>query len=138
MKASPLMMAPSPSLTLLTDLPIVAETGIPVSASAAGPGVTSGMLHDIKAAVSSTGPCSGGAPGSMPAPTYSISTGAQKFESVAEEKPQLQVYSEAVQLSHVQPLPAPYETTEEEMQWLVAPCGCGPAGGQWCTKGERQ
>ncbi|KAJ6610062.1 Eisosome component PIL1-domain-containing protein [Mycena sp. CBHHK59/15] len=132
--SSDAVMAPSP--TLPTDLPTVAETGVPVSAGAAGPGPASGSLHDIKAAASSAGPRSGGAPGNASVPAYGIAAGAQKFESAAEEKRRLQAYSEAA------PPPAPYETAEEEKRRLEREererllAGAGPAGGSGAPKGN--
>ncbi|KAJ6575187.1 Eisosome component PIL1-domain-containing protein [Mycena capillaripes] len=97
-----------------SDLPTVAETGVPVSAGAAGPGPASGSLHDIKAASSSAGPRSGGLPGNEPsAPSYGSTSGSQKFESASEEKRRLQAYSEAAQAP-----PAHYETAEDEKKRL--------------------
>jgi hypothetical protein len=77
--------------------PTVAETGVPLSAGAAGPGPASGSLHDIKGASSSAGPRSGGLPGSTPqAPAYGqqgagfAGSGPVKYESAEDEKKRLQ------------------------------------------------
>ncbi|KAL0951102.1 hypothetical protein HGRIS_007839 [Hohenbuehelia grisea] len=97
-----------------TITPTVAETGVPVTAGADGPGPASGSLHDIKAASPSAGPRSGGLPGNDNAnPTFgspaaaaaaaggAVGAGAlagvaaaggaaPKFESAEEEKQRLQ------------------------------------------------
>ncbi|KAJ7492556.1 Eisosome component PIL1-domain-containing protein [Mycena latifolia] len=110
----PNVVAPAP--THPAALPTVAETGVPVSAGASGPGPASGSLHDIKAASSTAGPRSGGLPGNdYSTPAYGIAGGSQKFESASEEKRRLQAYSEAAQQ---QPPPAAYETAEEEKKRL--------------------
>lgn len=44
----------------------MAETGVPVSAGASGPGPASGSLLDIKGAAPDAGPRSGGLPGKQP------------------------------------------------------------------------
>ncbi|KAJ7786390.1 Eisosome component PIL1-domain-containing protein [Mycena metata] len=94
-------------------LPTVAETGVPVSAGASGPGPASGSLHDIRGASSTAGPRSGGLPGNESSvPAYGVAGGSQKFESASEEKKRLQAYSEAAQ--HPEAPPAAYETAEEE------------------------
>jgi hypothetical protein len=99
------------------ELPTVAETGVPVSAGASGPGPASGSLRDIKGASSTAGPRSGGLPGNEASiPPYGSSGATQKFESAAEEKRRLQAYSEAAQQQ--QAPPAPYETAEEEKKRL--------------------
>ncbi|KAJ7619096.1 Eisosome component PIL1-domain-containing protein [Mycena polygramma] len=106
------------SPTIPSELPTVAETGVPVSAGASGPGPASGSLHDIKAASSTAGPRSGGLPGNEPSvPAYGIAGGSQKFESATEEKKRLQAYSEAAQQQQGGP-PAKYETAEEEKKRL--------------------
>ncbi|KAJ7038130.1 Eisosome component PIL1-domain-containing protein [Mycena alexandri] len=103
--------APTPIHT--SSLPTVAETGVPVSAGASGPGPASGSLHDIRAASSKAGPRSGGLPGNESSvPAYGVAGGSQKFESASEEKKRLQAYSEAAQ--HHEATPAAYETAEEE------------------------
>ncbi|KAF7306982.1 Eukaryotic translation initiation factor 4e [Mycena indigotica] len=92
-------------------LPTVAETGVPLSAGAAGPGPASGSLHDIHAASHSAGPRSGGLPGNEPSiPGYGTpSSSHNTFESATEEKRRLQAYSEAAQ--H-------HETAEQEKSRL--------------------
>ncbi|KAJ7254044.1 Eisosome component PIL1-domain-containing protein [Mycena haematopus] len=106
------VVAPTPILP--AELPTVAETGVPVSAGAGGPGPASGSLHDIRAASNAAGPRSGGLPGNEPlvAP-YGIAAGSQKFESATEEKRRLQAYSEAAQMQQGAP-PTRYETAEQE------------------------
>ncbi|KAJ7169947.1 Eisosome component PIL1-domain-containing protein [Mycena filopes] len=107
----------APAPTHPSALPTVAETGVPVSAGASGPGPASGSLHDIRGASSTAGPRSGGLPGNEPSvPAYGLSGSSQKFESATEEKRRLQAYSEAAQ-QHDAP-PATYETAEEEKQRL--------------------
>ncbi|KAJ7110148.1 Eisosome component PIL1-domain-containing protein [Mycena epipterygia] len=109
------IVAPIP--TQPSVLPTVAETGVPVSAGASGPGPASGSLHDIKAASSTAGPRSGGLPGNnSSAPAYGSAGGSQKYESASDEKRRLQAYSEAAQQQQ-QP-PAAYETAEEEKKRL--------------------
>ncbi|KAF7347776.1 Sphingolipid long chain base-responsive protein pil1 [Mycena venus] len=111
------IVAPTP--THPSELPTVAETGVPVSAGAGGPGPASGSLHNIHAASNAAGPRSGGAPGNDPAaPAYGIAAGSQKFESASEEKRRLQAYSEAAQMQPGAPPPARYETAEEEKKRL--------------------
>ncbi|KAJ7487670.1 Eisosome component PIL1-domain-containing protein [Mycena galericulata] len=107
------VVAPIP--THASVLPTVAETGVPVSAGAGGPGPASGSLHDIKAASSTAGPRSGGLPGNESSvPAYGTAGASQKFESASEEKRRLQAYSEAAQQREHAPPPAAYETAEEE------------------------
>jgi hypothetical protein len=110
------VVAPTP--TQPAELPTVAETGVPVSAGAHGPGPASGSLRDIRRASNAAGPRSGGAPGNEPSvPAYGIAAGSQKFESAAEEKKRLQAYSEAAQMREGQgsaPPPTRYETAEQE------------------------
>ncbi|KAJ7181728.1 Eisosome component PIL1-domain-containing protein [Mycena crocata] len=114
--SSPIVVAPTPTHPAV--LPTVAETGVPVSAGASGPGPASGSLHDIKAASSTAGPRSGGLPGNESAPAYGIAAGAQKFESASEEKKRLQAYSEAAQQQQRPPPSGAYETAEEEKKRL--------------------
>ncbi|KAJ7631017.1 Eisosome component PIL1-domain-containing protein, partial [Roridomyces roridus] len=113
------------------ELPTVAETGVPVSAGADGPGPASGSLRDIHAASSSAGPRSGGLPGNdSTTPAYGSSSG--KYESAAEEKRRLREYSEAVQ----SPPPVVRESAEDEKKRLereqrerlfdAGPSGSGP------------
>ena len=108
--------------------PTVAETGVPLSAGADGPGPASGSLHDLKAkqtaAVLGSAPAapayqSGGsstASAPLPAPA--------KFESAEDEKKRLQREERERVLSADAPPPpadAPpkkYETAEEEKQRL--------------------
>ncbi len=90
-----------------TSMPTVAETGVPVVASAEGPGPASGSLRDVRAASVDAGPQSGGLPG-QGAPT---SFGDSKFESAEEEKKRLAAaYSQAYNAPH----PSGNESAEEE------------------------
>ncbi|TFK41096.1 Eisosome component PIL1-domain-containing protein [Crucibulum laeve] len=80
--------------------PTVAETGVPVSAGADGPGPASGSLHDIKGASALSGPRSGGLPaseahispfGQSPVNSGAFGAGAApSYESAEEEKRRLQ------------------------------------------------
>lgn len=89
--------------------PTVAETGLPVSAGAGGPGPASGSLHDIKAASSDAGPRSGGQPGDGTSNSFGVPSTA-KFESAEEEKKRLAAeYSQAYGS-----VPPKNETAEEE------------------------
>ncbi|KAJ7837543.1 Eisosome component PIL1-domain-containing protein [Mycena olivaceomarginata] len=127
-------LASSESPTLPAELPTVAETGVPVSAGADGPGPASGSLRDIRAASDAAGPRSGGQAGNQPSvPAYGIAAGSQKFESATEEKRRLQAG---------QP-PTKYETAEEEKKRLEREererllfGGSGPSGsGSGAPKG---
>ncbi|KAJ6519894.1 Eisosome component PIL1-domain-containing protein [Mycena sanguinolenta] len=145
------VIAPTPTHpgelpTVAADLPTVAETGVPVSAGAAGPGPASGSLRDIRAASNVAGPRSGGMPGNEPSvPAYGIAAGSQKFESASEEKKRLQAYSEAAQMQPGAPPPARYETAEEEKKRMEREererllFGSGPSGsgsGSGAPQGE--
>ncbi|KAJ7925851.1 hypothetical protein B0H13DRAFT_2313985 [Mycena leptocephala] len=102
----------SPTPTHPSELPTIAETGVPVSAGEGGPGPASGSLHNIRAASSTAGPRSGGLPrNESSVPAYGIAGGSQKFESATEEKRRLQAYSEAAQHREA-------ETAEEEKRRL--------------------
>jgi len=133
LSGSPAVLSPDPvkptvDTTLPPITPTVAETGVPVTAGAEGPGPASGSLRDIKAASASAGPRSGGLPGNEPAAPYgqsptsaSTGTGPQKFETAEEEKKRLAAqYSQA----HSQQRPQPegrgpaYESAEEEKKRL--------------------
>lgn len=117
---SPTTQIPSPAPLVTSDpnmplhtvpaiTPTVAETGVPVSAGADGPGPASGSLHDIKAASSTAGPRSGGHPGNEPqsatfgqsdppafgAGAAAIGTGsAPHYPTAEEEKRRLAAYSQ--------------------------------------------
>lgn len=84
------------SITAPTNIPTIAETGVPVSAGPSGPGPASGSLHDIKAASPLAGPRSGGLPGNESQilaygqPPASNVASSQKLESAEEEKKRLQ------------------------------------------------
>ncbi|KAG1870030.1 Eisosome component PIL1-domain-containing protein [Suillus subluteus] len=66
--------------------PTVAETGVPVPASATGPGPASGSLRDIHRASDAAGPRSGGFPGNSP----SDDLYGQPHETAEEEKSRLE------------------------------------------------
>ncbi|TFY54045.1 hypothetical protein EVG20_g9868 [Dentipellis fragilis] len=95
----PLGVSPDPAkpdTTVPSVTPTVAETGVPVSAGADGPGPSSGSLHDIKAphapaameAYGSTKPT----PDSVPTPIPEETTGTSPghFESAEDEKKRLE------------------------------------------------
>lgn len=65
--------------------PTVAETGVPVPASATGPGPASGSLRDIHRASDAAGPRSGGLPGNSSDDLY-----GQPHETAEEEKSRLE------------------------------------------------
>ncbi|KXN89968.1 Sphingolipid long chain base-responsive protein LSP1 [Leucoagaricus sp. SymC.cos] len=89
------------STTVPTITPTVAETGIPVSAGAGGPGPASGSLRDLHRS-----PLTGSA-GQAP-----------RYEMAEEEKRRLAAtYSQPVTQSPQAP-PAPYESAEEEKNRL--------------------
>ena len=111
--------------------PTVAETGVPLSAGADGPGPASGSLHDLKA--KQTAAVLGSADAAPAAPAYQSggsSTASApppapaKFESAEDEKKRLQREERERVLSADAPPPpadAPpkkYETAEEEKQRL--------------------
>ncbi|EPQ60760.1 hypothetical protein GLOTRDRAFT_113303 [Gloeophyllum trabeum ATCC 11539] len=87
----------NPSQKVPAITPTVAETGVPVSAGADGPGPASGSLKDLKSPASATSPPSGGLPTvaevrtplEMPAPTHGT-PGAAPFESAEDEKKRLE------------------------------------------------
>ncbi|KAG1757504.1 Eisosome component PIL1-domain-containing protein [Suillus lakei] len=66
--------------------PTVAETGVPVSAGASGPGPASGSLRDIRRASDAAGPRSGGLPGNSPFDDLY----GQPHDTAAEEKSRLE------------------------------------------------
>ncbi|KAA1468226.1 hypothetical protein DENSPDRAFT_857164 [Dentipellis sp. KUC8613] len=100
----PLGVSPDPAkpdTTVPSVTPTVAETGVPVSAGADGPGPSSGSLHDIKsphapAAIAAYGSTKA-TPDSVPTPIAeetrpppAIEGGAGHFESAEEEKKRLE------------------------------------------------
>ena len=83
---APPVSAPESASFVSDNAPTVAETGIPVSAGAAGPGPSSGSLLDIRHSASAE---------KKPAPAAET---VQKYESAEEEKKRLQAtYSQADQ-----------------------------------------
>ncbi|THV04882.1 hypothetical protein K435DRAFT_826688 [Dendrothele bispora CBS 962.96] len=107
--------------------PSVAETGVPISAGASGPGPASGSLHDVKAASPTASPRSGGLPGNeLPTPSFGqVASSGSKFESAEEEKKRLaaaysQVHNDGPGTNpSASGTTAPrYETAEEEKQRL--------------------
>ncbi|TFK57224.1 hypothetical protein OE88DRAFT_1650865 [Heliocybe sulcata] len=87
----------NPAKKALAITPTVAETGVPVSAGADGPGPSSGSLKDLKSPASAMSPPrSGGLPPvaevntplEMPGPTVPPATGG--FESAEDEKRRLE------------------------------------------------
>ncbi|KAG1797014.1 uncharacterized protein HD556DRAFT_1357945 [Suillus plorans] len=75
-----------PPIVIPVDAPMVAETGVPVLASASGPGPASGSLRDIRRASDAAGPRSGGLPGNSPFDNLY----GQPHETAAEEKSRLE------------------------------------------------
>ncbi|KAE9411049.1 hypothetical protein BT96DRAFT_1011735 [Gymnopus androsaceus JB14] len=116
------IVAPDPlkPSSMISDVPTVAETGVPVVASqSGGPGPASGSLRDIKAASPTAGPRSGGFPANEVTPTSFGAMGAPsapsaKWESADAEKKRL-----AEQYSQAGGAPAPkYESADEEKKRL--------------------
>ncbi|KAF7967005.1 hypothetical protein HWV62_36272 [Athelia sp. TMB] len=111
-------------------VPTVAETGVPVSAGANGPGPASGSLLDIKGAAPDAGPRSGGLPGKQPSESNYGQTGAigtaaaaaesiasvtsgspsQQYESAEDEKKRLQ-REERERILSAQGPPPPADTS---------------------------
>lgn len=83
--------------------PTVAETGVPVSAGASGPGPARGSIHDLKS--TQAGP-SDAVPGYGQSPA--------KYESAEEEKKRLQNEERA----RSQQVPVHYESAEDEKKRL--------------------
>ncbi|KZP31290.1 hypothetical protein FIBSPDRAFT_916934 [Athelia psychrophila] len=129
----------SPSLPPI--LPTVAETGMPVSAGAAGPGPASGSLLDIKNAASDAGPRSGGLSGKQTSDTgygqiggigaavtsaaslASATSGnpGKQYESAEDEKKRLQREDRERLLNAQGPPPAAsgqFESAEDEKKRL--------------------
>ncbi|KAJ4000996.1 Eisosome component PIL1-domain-containing protein [Lentinula boryana] len=107
------------SLPSISDIPTIAETGVPVLASESGPGPASGSLRDVKAASPTAGPRSGGLPSGDAPPTSFGALGThttgkeQKYESAEEEKKRLAAeYSQAGA-----PVPH-YQSAEDEKKRL--------------------
>ncbi|KAK7463645.1 lipid-binding protein [Stygiomarasmius scandens] len=77
--------------------PSVAETGVPISAGASGPGPASGSLHDVKAASPTASPRSGGVAVSEATPSFGqAASSGSKWESAEDEKKRLAAgYSQA-------------------------------------------
>ncbi|KAG1864140.1 hypothetical protein DFJ58DRAFT_772835 [Suillus subalutaceus] len=106
---SPVVIAPT--------LPTVAETGVPVPASASGPGPASGSLRDIRRASDAAGPRSGGLPGNSP----SDDLYGQPHETAEEEKSRLEREErERVSAAGTSGSPATseHESAEEEKRRL--------------------
>lgn len=96
--------------------PTVAETGVPVPASATGPGPASGSLRDIRRASDAAGPRSGGLPGNSP----SDDLYGQSHETAAEEKSRLEREErERVSAAGTSgPATSEHESAEEEKRRL--------------------
>jgi hypothetical protein len=97
--------------------PTVAETGVPVPASATGPGPASGSLRDIHRASDVAGPRSGGLPGNSP----SEDLYGRPQETAAEEKSRLEREErERVSAAGISGSPATseHESAEEEKRRL--------------------
>ncbi|KAH7931061.1 hypothetical protein BV22DRAFT_1124457 [Leucogyrophana mollusca] len=108
-----------PPVSIPGATPTVAETGVPVSAGASGPGPASGSLRNLRAASESAGPKSGGLPGNEPDDLYGQEV---KPESAADEKKRLEreererVLAAAPAAS--QSPPGAFESAEEEKKRL--------------------
>ncbi|KAG5648038.1 hypothetical protein DXG03_007073 [Asterophora parasitica] len=128
---NPVLPVPTSSSINPPVTPTVAETGVPLSAGAEGPGPASGSLHDIKSASADAGPRSGGQSGDKPddnSPAYGQHPGAQtgqNYPSAAEEKRRLQaLYSQVSPEAAPQPgeststAPSTFESAEDEKKRL--------------------
>ncbi|KAF9229348.1 hypothetical protein BS17DRAFT_17896 [Gyrodon lividus] len=78
-----------PGVAIPAVTPTIAETGMPVSAGASGPGPASGSLRDVRAASQDAGPRSDGRPGDSPSEDL-YGTLPQNTETAEEEKKRLQ------------------------------------------------
>ncbi|KAG0708927.1 Eisosome component PIL1-domain-containing protein [Suillus ampliporus] len=107
-----------PPVTIPVAAPTVAETGVPVSAGASGPGPASGSLRDIRRASQSAGPRSGGLPGNSP----SDDLYGQPHETAADEKNRLEREERqrvlAAGTSAAAPATSQHESAEEEKRRL--------------------
>ncbi|KAF7310961.1 Eukaryotic translation initiation factor 4e [Mycena chlorophos] len=127
--------SPVDSIVPVPPVPTVAETGVPLSAGASGPGPASGSLRDIKAASDLAGPRTGGLPASSDStPVYgSTSAAQQSFESASDEKRRLaQAYSQAAQQHETPEEEKKRLEREERERWLSS---AGPSGGSGSGKG---
>ncbi|KAH7883648.1 Eisosome component PIL1-domain-containing protein [Phlebopus sp. FC_14] len=82
-------IATTPGVAIPSTTPTVAETGMPVSAGASGPGPASGSLHNIRGASQDAGPKSGGQPGQSPAEDL-YGTLPAKTDTAEDEKKRLE------------------------------------------------
>jgi hypothetical protein len=78
-----------PGVTIPAVTPTIAETGVPVSAGASGPGPASGSLRDVQAASQDAGPRSDGRPGDS-ASQELYGTLPPTTETAEEEKKRLE------------------------------------------------
>lgn len=96
-----------PPVVIPVASPTIAETGVPVSAGASGPGPASGSLRDIHRASDAAGPRSGGLPGNSPFDDLY----GQPHEAAAEEKNRLGAFA-------APPTASEHESAEEEKKRL--------------------
>ncbi|KAG2159930.1 Eisosome component PIL1-domain-containing protein [Suillus bovinus] len=94
--------------------PTVAETGVPIPASASGPGPASGSLRDVRRASDAAGPRSGGLPGNSPFDDLY----GQPHETAAEEKSRLEREERERVSSTGTPGTSEHESAEEEKKRL--------------------
>ncbi|KIK94914.1 hypothetical protein PAXRUDRAFT_141885 [Paxillus rubicundulus Ve08.2h10] len=78
-----------PGVVLPAATPTIAETGVPVSAGASGPGPASGSLRNVRAASHDAGPRSDGRPGDYPSQEL-YGTLPSTTETAEEEKRRLE------------------------------------------------
>jgi len=97
--------------------PTVAETGVPLSANASGPGPASGSLRDIRRASQSAGPRSSGLPGNPPSEDlYGMS---RAMETASDEKKRLEREErERVVAARTSPTTSGPESAEDEKRRL--------------------
>lgn len=105
-----------PPVAIPAVAPTMAETGIPVSAGASGPGPASGSLRDIRRASDAAGPRSGGLPGNLP--SDDIYGQPHSTETAADEKRRLEREERERVLAAGAPATSGHESAEDEEKRL--------------------
>ena len=105
-----------PPVAIPAVAPTVAETGIPVSAGASGPGPASGSLRDIRRASDAAGPRSGGLPGNIP--SDDLYGQPHSTETAADEKRRLEREERERVLAAGAPTTFGHESAEDEKKRL--------------------
>ncbi|OAX42385.1 hypothetical protein K503DRAFT_779970 [Rhizopogon vinicolor AM-OR11-026] len=105
-----------PPVTIPAAAPTVAETGVPVSAGASGPGPASGSLRDIRRASDAAGPRSGGLPGNLP--SEDLYGQPRSTETAADEKRRLEREERERVLNAAPSAASGHESAEDEKKRL--------------------